>query len=322
MVSFFGTSKIVDCLLNSCIITVRTSISVKVKKQGGKNMLHLRSDYLRFPEGKKKALTFSFDDGVRQDGRLIEKLNEHKMKGTFNLNSGLMGKNDWLDQAGMPVKHFKYRKEEIINVYQGHEIAAHTLTHVDLSSVPTSAIIDEVSADKENLEALLKQPVRGMAYPFGHYNESVIEALKICDIVYARTIESTHRFKLPENFMSWNPTCHFADPMILELAERFLMPSEKKSEISLFFIWGHSYELEGKKREQLDEFLEIVTNQTNIWYATNIEIFDYIKAAEELHYDTSGNYIKNPSSIDVWIEIGQTVYKIPKGTVINIAEQS
>lgn len=38
--------------------------------------------------GKKKAVTFSFDDGVTQDIRLIEIFNKYGLKGTFNLNSG------------------------------------------------------------------------------------------------------------------------------------------------------------------------------------------------------------------------------------------
>ena len=35
----------------------------------------------------KKAVTFSYDDGVTQDIRLIELLNKYHLKCTFNLNS-------------------------------------------------------------------------------------------------------------------------------------------------------------------------------------------------------------------------------------------
>ena len=41
-----------------------------------------------FPGGLKRALTLSYDDGVEQDVRLIEIMNRHGLKGTFNLNSG------------------------------------------------------------------------------------------------------------------------------------------------------------------------------------------------------------------------------------------
>ena len=52
--------------------------------------------------GKKKAVTFSFDDGVTQDIRLIEILNKYGLKGTFNLNSGLMAKEKKVDDKISP----------------------------------------------------------------------------------------------------------------------------------------------------------------------------------------------------------------------------
>ena len=44
---------------------------------------------MRFPGGKAKAFTMSYDDGVEQDIRLIEIMNRFGLKGTFNLNAGL-----------------------------------------------------------------------------------------------------------------------------------------------------------------------------------------------------------------------------------------
>ena len=41
-----------------------------------------------FPGGKKKVLTFSYDDGNDSDRRLVQIFTDHHMKGTFNLNSG------------------------------------------------------------------------------------------------------------------------------------------------------------------------------------------------------------------------------------------
>ena len=45
--------------------------------------------WMLYPQGKLKALTLSYDDGVEQDIRLMEIMNRHGLKGTFNLNSGL-----------------------------------------------------------------------------------------------------------------------------------------------------------------------------------------------------------------------------------------
>ena len=43
-----------------------------------------------FPGGKTKAVTFSYDDGIVSDKKLVKILNEYGMKGTFNVNSGIM----------------------------------------------------------------------------------------------------------------------------------------------------------------------------------------------------------------------------------------
>ena len=45
-------------------------------------------------QGKNKAITFSYDDGVTQDRRLIEILNRYGLKATFNINSGLLDRPD------------------------------------------------------------------------------------------------------------------------------------------------------------------------------------------------------------------------------------
>ncbi len=42
-----------------------------------------------FPDNKYKALTFSYDDGVEQDRRLVKLFNQYNLKATFNLNSGM-----------------------------------------------------------------------------------------------------------------------------------------------------------------------------------------------------------------------------------------
>ena len=46
----------------------------------------MRTIFMRYPNGKSKAVTFSYDDGVPQDKRLAELFNKYNMKGTFNFN--------------------------------------------------------------------------------------------------------------------------------------------------------------------------------------------------------------------------------------------
>ena len=54
----------------------------------------MRYQFLRFPGGKGKAVTFSYDDGVRQDLKFSDVLEKYKIKATFNLNAeNLRGSN-------------------------------------------------------------------------------------------------------------------------------------------------------------------------------------------------------------------------------------
>ena len=53
--------------------------------------------------GKLKALTFSYDDGVTQDIRMIELFNKYNVKGTFNLNSELLGLPGELVRNDVPI---------------------------------------------------------------------------------------------------------------------------------------------------------------------------------------------------------------------------
>ncbi len=46
--------------------------------------------------GLNKAVTFSYDDGVTQDIRLIEMFNRYGLKSTFNINSELLGRQGQL----------------------------------------------------------------------------------------------------------------------------------------------------------------------------------------------------------------------------------
>ena len=76
-------------------------------------------------DGKKKAITFSFDDGVTQDIRLVEILNKYGLKCTFNINSELLGKEGYL--SGLKVQHNKIDPKDVKTLYAGHEVAVHTL---------------------------------------------------------------------------------------------------------------------------------------------------------------------------------------------------
>ena len=188
--------------------------------------------------GKKKAVTFSFDDGVTQDIRLIEILNRYGLKGTFNINSELLGKAGQLERGGKTVCHDKVKPCDLRDIYKGHEVAAHTLTHPNLTRLRAEEVIRQVEEDRKNLSCLCGYEVVGMAYPCGGVNndERVAEIIKNnTGIKYARTITSTHLFAGQENLFRFNPSVYYIEENLEDIVEAFL--ALEAEEPQLLYIW-------------------------------------------------------------------------------------
>ena len=191
--------------------------------------------------GKKKALTFSFDDGVTQDIRLLEILNKYGLKGTFNLNSGLLGLPREVERNGKMVNHTKVQPSQVRSLYEGHEVAVHTLSHPTLTPLSENAIVYQVDEDRKLLEDLVGYSIVGMAYPNGPNDDRVAEIIeKNTPIRYSRTVTSTFDFTPQrEKLLRYNPTVYYVQPELDGLVERFL--SEDGDDDKLLYIWGHSY---------------------------------------------------------------------------------
>lgn len=264
-----------------------------------------------FKEGKKKALTLSYDDGTIHDRRLVRMMNQYGIRGTFNLNSGLFSQKDQKVINGLDTDFSRISAEEVKALYQGHEVASHTVNHPSLTALPSNIGAEEVLMDRKNLEGLTGEVVRGFAYPYGTYDEAVEEVLSVCGIEYARTVVSTENFELPRNFLEWHPTCHHESPALMKLAERFCTCDE--GGVKLFYLWGHSYEFSQKDNWQLiEDFFQYVSDYAeDIWMASNIEILDYVKAFRGLKWSVDGKILYNPAGIDVWFKMDGQAYCIP-----------
>lgn len=263
-----------------------------------------------FEGGKRKALTFSYDDGTIHDRRLVSLMNQYGMKGTFNLNSGLFGRKENKIINGIDTDFSRIEEEEVKTLYAGHEVAAHAVNHSALTELPGRLASTEVLMDRQNLENLTDEIVRGFAYPYGTYNETAEEILNACGIAYARTVVSTNDFALPRNFLEWHPTCHHESPQLTKLMERFCKEDAWNSQV--FYLWGHSYEFAQKDNWQLiEDFMKYVSEyKEKIWFATNIEIVDYVKAFRELKCSVDGRTFYNPAGITLWFERGGEIHCI------------
>lgn len=225
---------------------------------------------------KTKAITFSYDDGVTQDIRLIELLNKYGLKCTFNLNSELLGKKGMLMRNNHRIAHYKVHPEDVREIYEGHEIAVHTLTHPHLTHLDDTEIIRQVEQDRLNLSNLAGYEVVGMAYPGGGQNndDRVAEVIKQnTGVKYSRTISSNKSFDIQNNLYRFNPTLYHLDfEEMMRLGQEFV---ELKTDTpKIFYIWGHSYEMDFETDYwiKLEEFFKLISNKDDIFYGTNKEI--------------------------------------------------
>ncbi|GLC31953.1 polysaccharide deacetylase family protein [Clostridium omnivorum] len=263
-----------------------------------------------FHGGNKKAFTLSYDDGITQDKKLVDIFNKYKLKATFNLNSGLQGEEGSFVINDLLIK--RMNREEITHLYDGHEIAIHGLNHLSLIDIPKELMVKEVLEDKINHESMYGYPIRGMAYPYGTYNETVFQVLEALGVEYSRTVNNHREFRLPSNFLEWNPTAHHNDPDLMELAKRFVQGESLGME--LFYLWGHSYEFDlDNNWNVIEELCEHISNKDNIWYATNIQIVDYLNAVHSLKFSADFTSVFNPTAISTWIELSGTKIEIKPG---------
>lgn len=271
--------------------------------------------YIRFPEGKAKALTFSYDDGVKADARLIKILNERGLKGTFNLNSNRFDCPEW---------HGKLNEAETKKLFVncGHEIALHGARHIFLDKVPLAEAAGEILYNRAYLEHMCGSIVRGMAYAYGAYNGEIVQMLKTLGVAYARTTEPTHGFAVPSDWLRLNPTCHHTDDKFPALADAFFggspTVSAKQREGWLFFLWGHSFEFDDNNNWDLIESFcdRAKEHEAEIWFATNYEVYEYVRAYDRLEFSLDGEIVHNPSAQPVWLELRGKVYKIGAGETV------
>lgn len=269
--------------------------------------------FMRFPGGKLKALTFSYDDGVEQDVKLIEIFKRYGMRATFNLNSGLYAPENTVYPEGQI--HRRMSKSQVSALYkqEGIEVAVHGSTHPWLDHMPMNMCTKDLLEDRETLEKQFGTMVRGMAYPFGTYNDDVVDSMRSVGIVYSRTVHSSHDFNMPGDWMRLPATCHHDDKELMNLAHRFLEESSW-GRPWMFYLWGHSYEFEANNNwEVIEEFCQFMAERDDIWYATNIEIYDYQDAFKRLLFSMDGSIVQNPTAYELWFFLNGQEYSVKPG---------
>ncbi len=285
----------------------------------------MRYCFLRYPQGKYKALTLSYDDGVKHDKKLIEIANKHGLCVTLNINSARLSDSD--DGDCLSVQTLK----ELVST-GNHEIAIHGAEHIALGKATPAVGIHEVIECRKTLEQKFGGVIRGMAYADSGIRsvtentsfDEIETYLKMLGVAYARTLGGDNdNFSIPNDFYAWMPTAHHGNPKVFEYLKKFVsyeLPSYIASRTSkLFYLWGHSYEFANENNWELfEKICQTAGGHDDIWYATNIEICDYVRAYHSLQFSIDRTAVYNPTDKEIWFEIDKKLFSIASGQTLAI----
>lgn len=271
--------------------------------------------FMRFPGNRPKAFTLSYDDGVEQDIRFIEICNKYGLKCTFNLNAGLYAPEGTVYPKGRV--HRRMTREQCLAAYEGHEVATHGFTHPFLEKLSPANVCYEIIKDRESLENDFGYIIKGHAYPYGTYSDEVVECLRNCGIVYARTTRPTEKFDIPTDWLRLHPTCHHNHPRALELCDKLI--EMKPTAPQLYYLWGHTYEFEGNDNwEVFEQIAQRISGKEDIWYATNIEIYNYVQAYNSLIFSADMKRVYNPTATKLYFSFSGKDFSVDPAQTIEL----
>ncbi len=207
------------------------------------------------PGGKTIALVTSWDDGRATDIPVADMLQKHGVKGTFYMNhpSEMVARMGELESRGM-------------------EVGSHTWSHPLLANVSPKRCLAETAEMRRFLESKLGHPVISFAYPFDYQpaydagGDYVLRSLREAGYWSARSAKTGD-----------NRIDGFAEPLVMRSNFHFKAGPEKmKAKLdellqkpgSVFYFWGHSYELAGGGDKILEDDLSTVGGRDDVWYAT------------------------------------------------------
>lgn len=285
--------------------------------------------YNLYPDGLKKAVTFSFDDGKETDRDVVSVLNKYNLKGTFNLVPA------WLDQSGF------LTSDEIGELFDGHEVACHGYSHNRVDNLTPEEFETDLVNTQTYLKNLVGYDISGYAYPFGGLNgtgtitqEDVDSILQANNISYARLTgnKSLNSYNLPENFLRWSYQLRVGPESnsnttadAFNKVQSFLnLPQGDKMQAMMLFAHGHEIQDYGqtgkdsKGWELFEELLTSLSGKDDVWYTTCADISEYAQSSYNLKIGSKTDTLKNPTDRSVWVTINGVSTKIMPNRVIKI----
>ena len=263
-----------------------------------------------YPGGKNRAFNVSYDDGVVQDIRFVALLNRYGLKGTFNLNYGLMHQGfTWQHECGMTVRRIP--EEQVKAVYKGHEVASHSYSHPYFDNASETEILKEMGADRFFLHRLFDREIAGFATPFYFFSDEMAKCARDCGFSYARISEESNDYSIPEDFYHWRGSKFHWDEDLEEFVEGFLRTDR---ELALCQLVGHSYDLDvADAWGRMERIVSRVSRCTDLWPATHEELVRYLNGMKQAVITDST--VSNPGTEQLWFRINGEIQMLKPGEV-------
>ena len=138
-------------------------------------------------------------------------------------------------------------------------------------------------------------------------------------IVYARSLCCNNSFCLPEDWYNWNPTVHHDHPQTLQWAQDFVELDVEGQYCALryprlFYVWGHTFEFENRNNwDHLNKICALLARRKDIWYATNMQIYEYTAAFNSLIFKADQSMVYNPTLLKIWFDVDGVLYAVSPG---------
>ena len=154
-------------------------------------------DFVSWLEGggtlREGSFVLTFDDGyLGIYEHAFPRLSQMGWPATVFLVSDLIGKEDtWTGHENPSGKTYPLlgRSEIEAMVRGGFSFHSHSRSHPDLRQLAKSRLMEELVGARRDLENLLGRPVPYLAYPYGRYDENVVDVVKACGYTAAFSVQ-------------------------------------------------------------------------------------------------------------------------------------
>jgi hypothetical protein len=135
--------------------------------------------------------------------------------------------------------------------------------------------------------------------------------------VYCRTTQQSDPCFPPKEPLLWATTAHqFQEGASPGKWEAFYNNPKSRG---VFYVWGHTYEFNrpGHDWSDLPRIYKPLSGKPDVWYCTNIQLFDYEAARRAMVIAANRKSAFNPSGIPVTLDIGRLIC-VPPGQTISL----